>query len=341
MKVFVTGGTGFIGSYVVPRLIESGHEVRCLVRSRERAAPLEKLGVQLVEGDVKRRDSFAEQVKGCDWVIHLASLYTFWEPDRREYGRVNIEGTRNVMEASLRAEVKKVVYVSSIVVWGHMRGQEITESTPMGRQNTDYARTKYEGYQVALGLHKQMGLPLVTLFPASVAGPGNDRPSGDFVRDTSRGKIPAVLCPDTVCTYVDVRDVAEAIVRAAEKPGNSGERYLVGKHVLSMRQLHSLITQAAEVRPPKMVMPGWLALPSAASLTVLANLTKHPPRLGLSLDLVRTLRSNLRFASDKAERELGIRYTPIERSIADEVAWHLGHTQHREEVRPRTPAGVS
>ena len=121
MRVFVTGGTGFVGKPTVGRLIEDGHQVRCLARRASSTGELQRLGCETAYGDVTDKASVLEGMRGCEWVVNLANLYSFWEPDKDLYRRVNVEGTRNVMEAALEASVAKVVHVSSFVVWGKDR----------------------------------------------------------------------------------------------------------------------------------------------------------------------------------------------------------------------------
>ena len=142
MRVFVTGGTGFVGKPTVGRLIEGGHEVRCLLRSASRAGELEQLGCETVYGDVTDKASVLEGMAGCEWVVNLANLYSFWEPDKDLYRKVNVEGTRNVMEAALQASVSKVLHVSSYVVWGKPSRRSFDEETPFGPERfSEYARS--------------------------------------------------------------------------------------------------------------------------------------------------------------------------------------------------------
>ena len=108
MKVFLTGATGFIGGQLAPRLLRDGHELRCLVRRPESARRLEALGATTVTGDVTDRASIERALAGCDCVAHLANVYSFWERDRSVYARVNVEGTRHVMECALAARIPRV-----------------------------------------------------------------------------------------------------------------------------------------------------------------------------------------------------------------------------------------
>lgn len=141
MKVFITGGTGFIGTYLVKRLLQTRHQLVCLARKTSDTSFLEEAGADLLIGDVTDKFSLLKGMDGCDCVLHLASSFVFWFPDNRVYHHVNVKGTQNVMESVLEKGVSKVVYVSTGAVWGKARGI-ITENTPVGRKRASkYVRT--------------------------------------------------------------------------------------------------------------------------------------------------------------------------------------------------------
>jgi dihydroflavonol-4-reductase len=141
--------------------------VRCLVRRTSRTGELEELGCELAYGDVTDKASVLEGIRGCEWVVNLANVYSFWEPDRSIYRRVNVEGTRNVMEAALEAGISKVAHVSTLVVWGNTPDAPFTEVSPVGTERfTEYARSKYEGDEVVWELYRQKGCPWWCFTPA-------------------------------------------------------------------------------------------------------------------------------------------------------------------------------
>ena len=321
MKTFVTGATGFIGTHLVPRLVSAGHEARCLVRRPGAGRILEERGAVAVPGDVTDPASLRAAIAGCDWVLHLANVYSFWEPDPTIYTRVNVAGTRNVMECARAAGVSKVVHVSSAVVYGRPADVPFREESPVGPvRSTEYARTKYAGERIAQDLHEQAGLPLVTILPGAVVGPGDPKPTGQYVTSLVRRRMPARVMEGTVFTFVHVRDVAEAVVRAAEKTGNLGERYLVGAERLSFGEINRMVSEIAHVPLPALRMPDWLAAASAALLTGLAGWTGQPPPWGLSADQVRMMRTGFEFDGGKAQRELGLVYTPVRTAIEEMIA---------------------
>lgn len=323
MRVFVTGGTGFVGKPTLRRLVEGGHEVRCLVRKTSRTDALEKLGCELAYGDVTDRASVLDGMKGCEWVVNLANVYSFWEPDKSVYRRVNVEGTRNVAEAALEEGVSKVAHVSTFVVWGKPAQIPFDEETPVGPERfTAYAQSKYEGDLVVWKLYRERGLPVVVLYPGGVMGAGNPKSNGQYIQDLVKGRMPGMVFEDSALTWVHVKDVAEAIGRALEKEGNEGEEYLVGKHALAMGELTRTVCEISGAPLPKVSIPDPVIMAGATLLTKVADLTGRPPLLGMSKDTMRNLKEGAIFDGSKAERELGVTYTPIREALEEEVASH-------------------
>jgi dihydroflavonol-4-reductase len=325
MKVFITGATGFIGAHLVRRLAQDEHELHCLVRRTSQIRTLEELGAVLITGDVTDMNSIRQGMQSCDWVMNLANIYSFWESDKRVFGNVNIEGTRNVLECALEMGVSKLVHVSSVVVYGKPPECPFVEESPVGPVRfSEYARTKYEGELIAWELYEQRGLPLVVIYPGSVLGPGDNKATGQYHRNLIAGRMPARLFEDSVLTYVHVRDVVEVIVRAAEKADNIGEKYFACGQQLSMREINEMVCDIAGIPLPELAQPDRQVMANAALMTRLAEATKKPPLLGMSIDLVRTTKEGFMADGSKAERELGITYTPIRVALEEAVAWYRG-----------------
>lgn len=320
MKVFVTGATGFIGTHVVRQLSQTDHKYWCLVRNTSKAQELEKLGARLVTGDVTDKDSLYPGMKGCDWVINLANLYSFWEPDKRIYRKVNVDGTRNIMECALETAVSKVIHVSTGGIYGKPTDCPFNEESTVGPARfSEYFRTKYEGDQIAWNFHKEKELPLVMIYPAAVLGPGDPKATGKYIQDLIHRRMPATVLHDSVLTWVHVRDVAEAILNAAEKETNIGEKYLVGKHQMSIKEFNELVSEVSGIPLPKICLPDFMVTLSSILLTWLANLTRKAPPWGMSQDQIRTMREGFRIDGSKVERELGVRYSPIREAIEEAI----------------------
>lgn len=321
MRVFVTGATGFIGRHVVRRLIQRGHQVCGLVRPTSDRRALCDLPLELAFGDVTDKASIAAGIGGCDWLIHLANLYSFWEADRHRFFAVNVTGTRNVLEAALDAGVSKAVHISSVVGYGKPSDRPFTEQSAPGQTLfSEYARTKVEGDRIAWELYETRRLPLVVIYPGAVLGAGDPKATGQYIANLVHHRMPAQVFPDKVMTFVHVRDVAEAICRAAEKTDDVGERYLVGAEQLSFHEINEMVAAAAGIRPPRMTLPEPIATMTAELLTGVANLIKRPPLWGLSHDLAQTMKAGFQFDGGKAARELGITYTPVRAAIEEAVA---------------------
>jgi dihydroflavonol-4-reductase len=321
MDVFVTGGTGFIGSQVVTRLLARGHGVRGLARSAGSSERLRALGAAAVPGDLHDREALRTGMSGCDSVIHAAAAYEFWSPDRAEFRRTNVEGTRAVMECALDTGAPRVVLVSSVVVFGLPARSPITEETPVGPVRfSEYARTKYEGDLVAWKLRETRGLPLVVVYPGSVLGPGDTKASGRYVRDLVEHRLPATMLDGCSFPFVHIVDVAEAIVRAAEMPGIEGGKYLVIGENLTFGQINAMTRDISGVPLPELHLPDSMAVAGAAMLTALSALTRRPPPWGLSRDQIATMMHGPIADGSRATRELGIEYTPIRRALEEAIA---------------------
>jgi dihydroflavonol-4-reductase len=323
MKIFITGATGFIGIHLVKRLFQTDHKLYCLVRKTSNTHELEKLGANLITiiGDVTDKNSLLEGMKGCDWVVNLANVYSFWEPDQKIYAKINIEGTKNVMEAALETGISKVVHISTALVYGKPSDCPFTEESEVGPfRFSEYSRTKYWGDLVAWELYKTRGLPLVVIYPGSILGSGDLKPSGQYIMDLLQRRLPCTVFNDSILTFVYVKDVAEAIVKAAEKEGNIGEKYVVGKYQLSMGELNKMVSEISGVDLPKIALPDSLTTLTATLLTLLAKLIKRPPIWGMSRDAVRVTKEGFRFDGSKAERELGISYTPLRVALEEAIA---------------------
>jgi dihydroflavonol-4-reductase len=225
------------------------------------------------------------------------------------------------MECALETGISKVLQVSTVAVWGKPDISPIVEETPVGPVRfSEYSKTKYEGELRTWKLYEGKGLPLVMIYPCGVLGPNDLKPSGRLILNIINQKMPARVFDDSVMTWVDVRDVAEAIVRALEKENNLGEKYIVGKHQLSMGELYEMVSEISGVPLPKLRMPDSIALFNAALLTWFANLTKRPPAWEMAWDAMRMVKEGFRANGAKAERELGIAYTPIRVTLEQVIA---------------------
>lgn len=324
MKIFLTGATGFIGQAVANRLSKTDHEIRCLVRKTSNVEGLKRINTFLVYGDVTDKDSLRNGMTGCDWVVNLANIYSFWEPDPSIYATVNIEGTRNVMQCALETGVSKVVHVSTSLTYGKPEDSPFTEKSRVGPVRfSQYARTKYTGDLIAWELYKEKGLPLVVVYPGSVIGAGDPKAYGRYIQDLIHRRLPARGFENSRFNIVYVGDVAEVILRALEKRNNIGEKYLIGKYCLSNHEINNMVTELAGVPLPRISVPNSVAIVLAALQTCRANLVNKPPLSGMALDQARTNIKGCYFDGSKVETELGITYTPIRTALEEVINSYL------------------
>ncbi len=323
MRMFITGATGFIGTHLVKRVAQIGHEMVCLVRKTSDVSTLEEVGAALVTGDVTDKESLVQGMRGCEMVINLANLYTFWVPEPQVYAEVNIRGTRNTAEAALETGVHKFLHLSTALIFGKPFDMPFTEESIVGPVRfSEYARTKYQGDQAVWELTETEGLPLVMIYPGAVLGPGDGKPSGRYIQDLLWCRTPATALHAAILTWVHVRDVVEAIEKALTKENNLREKYLIGKEQLSLREFNAMISEASGVPLPRMRLPDSVVTASAVFLTWLASLTRRTPIWGMSQDQIRTIKEGFRFDGSKAERELGITYTPVHVALEEAIAFY-------------------
>jgi dihydroflavonol-4-reductase len=325
VKVFITGGTGFIGKHLVRRLAREGHELRCLVRDPARAAAILPPEARLIQGDVNDAEILREGIRGCDWLIHLANLYSMWEIRPERFEQVNVAGTRCVLEAALDARVKKVVYLSTVAVFGKPDTVPFNETCQPGRRLfSAYARSKAAGNEIAWELYRKRGLPLVVLYPGIVLGADDNKPSGQYIQDIVQQRVPSTIFHHSWATYVYVGDLVEAIIRAAQKPETVGQKYLLGGKSVDGAEYARLISQVSGAALPLFQFPDFMVTAAAYLLTGLSALIRRPPLWGLSIDAAQTLKQGFLFDGSKAARELGIRYQPVHYALCEAVAsYHI------------------
>ncbi|HLF34341.1 MAG TPA: NAD-dependent epimerase/dehydratase family protein [Cyclobacteriaceae bacterium] len=321
MKIFITGATGFIGKRLLDLLSKTKHELHCLVRkSNPSGEKLRASGINVIEGDVRDKASIFQGMRGCDSVIHLANVYSYWEPDNSIYRATNVDGTRNIMESVLETKVSKVIHVSSVVTYG--KPSEIPfkeESKPGPVRFSRYAQTKFEGDKIVWDLYKNKGLPVVVVYPGAVLGAGDPKASGQYVNGLINKRLPATVFNNSILTWVYVKDVAEGIIKALEKLDNIGGKYLLGKYQISVKDFNEIIHKISGVSLPRISMPDFLAFANAHILTGIANLIKQPPLWGMAVDQMKTMKEGFMADGSKAERELGLSYTPIEIALEEHI----------------------
>jgi len=282
VKVFVTGGTGFIGGHVVRRLRERGDEVRALVRDPEKGRELANLGCELIAGTLTDAPSLADGMEGCDAAIHGAAVYEVGIPEseHRAMYEANVLGTENVLRAALDAELGKVVYISTVAAFGNTHGQVVDETYEHpGREFTSYyEQTKFEAHQVAKRLIAEERLPCVIVQPGGVYGPDDHSAVGKQMHDFLAGRMPLIAFPDLGMNMVHVEDVATGVLLALDR-GSPGESYVLGGQITTMREIIETLGRVADRNPPKRAMPTGLLKAMTPVGGLVGKVMGQPPNL--------------------------------------------------------------
>lgn len=318
MKIYMTGGTGFIGQHLVEYLRGKGHQLVCLTRPTSNTDQIQKFGAEVVIGDITDKPSI-QGMKGCDWLVHLASSFEFWVSDPQIYQEVNIKGITNVMEAALEAHINKVVVVSTGAIFGNARWPITEESQPGDHRASKYAQTKYEGELIAWKMYEKEGLPLIIIYPSTVLGPNDPKAAGRYLRNIALGRLPMQVLVDIPFPFVHVQDVCKGILLALEKNDNIGKKYILSAETMTWGAFNALICEVSGSRLPMLKLPDWLTLLAAKMFSAISYITKRPPLLDLSSDQIELMKQGFIVDGSKTEQELGIIYTPIRKAVEDAV----------------------
>lgn len=320
MKTLVTGATGFMGSAVVRELLKAGADVRVTVRKDSDTRNIDGLDVERVYGDTRDRESMRAALQGCDILYHVAAYFAHWSANKDLFYEINVEGTKNVLEEALAQGLQKVVYTStSNTIGSHGAGNYVNEEAEFnGWESGDhYVISKYLAEVEARRICER-GLPLVIVNPTLVIGVRDIKPtpSGALIVDIANGDMPGYI--DGAINVIDVEDVARGHLLAAER-GRIGERYILGKENLMVRDFFRMVAEIAGVKPPRLKLPYGIALTLGHLFELQARITRKPPVVSVSQ--VRLGKMGEHFDNSKAVNDLGLPLTPIRTTIEKTIDW--------------------
>ncbi|MGD0856812.1 MAG: NAD-dependent epimerase/dehydratase family protein [Dehalococcoidia bacterium] len=318
MKTVVTGASGHVGVNLVRALLSKGREVRAF--SHTSNLGLEDLPIEIVKGDIRDVDSLVRAFQGADIVYHLAGHISLLMQDWDHCSGVNIDGTRNVIEACLRTGIRRLVHFSSIhSLSSEPNNRPIDESNEFTEspKSPPYDRSKAAGEKLVRQAVRN-GLNAIIINPTGIIGPYDYRPShqGQALILMASGKLPVLL--EGGFDWVDVRDVAEYAIKAQEI-ASAGSNYLLSGHWLSVGELARMVAEIVGRKSPTLVCPMSVAEFCAPIVTVTSQLIRTRPiftRASLN-----ALKSNRNISHSKATRELGYNPRPVRETIADAVQW--------------------
>ena len=349
-KVLVTGGTGFVGSWITSALLEAGHGVRLAVRRPEQVANT-FASRDVVPDDVEVVDLFnsasvVRALAGCDAVVHAAAVFSLDPRKSEEVLSTNERLTRTVLEAAVEAGCDPVIHISSTVAILRRAGTDT--SLPLGDVDLPYSRSKIASERVARVLQQQ-GAPVVSVYPGSVYGPADPYVGEQANRLAwiARGRFP--IWPAGGMHTVDVRDTA-AVVEASLQPDRGPRRYVVPGHHMTGDDLYQIVGDAIGRRRPHVSLPARLVPVVTAPMDALHRLLPTRWRYPADREGAEIGARNTRFDTSASEQELGIHARPLEESLRDTLTWlvdagHLpakyrpGLTITRARTKPQHRAG--
>jgi dihydroflavonol-4-reductase len=316
-RVFLTGGSGFIGGALCSNLVERGDDVVALARSDVAEQKVADRGAQPWRGDALDEERLAAGMQGCAIAYHVAGVNSHCPDDPDELMRVNVGGPEAAVRAAARARISRVVLTSSAASVGEPKGTIGTEDTPhRGFYLSLYDRSKHEGEQRAFEAGRQLGVEVVALNPSSVQGPGRSYGNGKLIIDYLNGKLPAFV--DVYISVVDVADVAAAHLLAAQR-GRPGARYVLNGATVGVREALDIVSGLSGVRKPVRMAPPAVARGIAAVAEGVAR--SRGKTSSMCRARMRTILHGHRYDGSRATRELGLVYTPLSETFRRTIDW--------------------
>ena len=322
MRYLVTGGTGFIGPYILKRLVALGYDCRCLVRPESDTKTLETHKVEWVKGDITKPETLKGIADGMDGLLHMATLghMNNFSVTESMFYSANVQGTMNIMQEALRAGVGRIVHCSTVAAMGICSDVPAREVSPCNPHHP-YGRSKLQAEKEVLQMVSNHGLPAVIVRFSMVYGPGDWRDILKLTRMAKKGLFPKVGNRPKLTPLIHVDDAVQGLLLAAEK-GRPGQIYLItNRQSEPFDKIRSIIQEALGVRRIPLYVPEWAILTMASiSEKIIALLGKAPPVTRKNIES--TLADRV-FSIEKAQRELGF-YPQMDPEIGlrETVLWY-------------------
>ncbi|MFO7888733.1 MAG: NAD-dependent epimerase/dehydratase family protein [bacterium] len=314
-KYFVTGGTGFIGSHLIQKLLKKDHQVVALARNLKKAEPLKAMGVELAFGDITDRSTLKKPMQGVDGIFHLAAWYKIGV-DSSPAEPVNVKGTENVLTTMQELNIPKGVYTSTLAVNSDTDGQIVDETYRFqGQHLSAYDKTKWKAhYEVAVPLIRQ-GLPLIIVLPGLVYGPGDTSQLGELLQQAVKGKLNILPGGRTGVCWSHIQNIVQAHLLAMEK-GTPGETYIIAGPCHTYHKGFKTAGQVTGQKIRALWIPPWLMRMMSRVMSIIEKIIPVPATF--SAEAMRVTAGITYYGDNsKAKRELG--YTPrsLEQGLRD------------------------
>ena len=316
-RVFVSGGSGFIGGALCSELVAGGNDVVALARSDVAEEAVLALGAEPLRADALEEDRIAEGLKGCAIAYHVAGVNSHCPKDPEDMMRVNVGGAETAVRAAARAGVPRLVLTSSAASIGEAPGTIGHEDSPhRGWYLSLYDRSKHEGEQRAFDAARRLGVDVIAVNPSSVQGPGRASGNGKILIDYLNGKLPVFV--DVYISVVDIADTVAGHLLAAEH-GRAGARYVLNGATVQAREALEILTGITGVKRPVRMAPPALARGVAAVSEGAAR--ARGKTSSMCRARMRTILHGHRYDGSRAARDLGLAYTPLAETFRRTVDW--------------------
>ena len=321
-KIIITGATGHIGNVVARKLVEQGKKLTALVLPNEDLTPIKDLNLDIVYGDITDKEAVFKLIEKDSIVLHFAGIIDIGTMDEETIRKVNIGGTENIVDACVGNRAKKLIYLSTVHIIDPDAGEVLKEPTEFDKNKVvgNYAKTKLEATKYIFDACHERGLNATVLYPSGVIGPYDFKISelGQVILDYMNHKLLAYVKGGY--NFVDVRDVADATIRAITD-WKKGEGYIVSGYNVDLKELLGIINEKLGRRkfPPKLAL--WFVRMFAGLANAYYKARKKKPVF--SKYSLYTLNVNHNFSNEKAKQELGFNPRSVKDSVSDAVDWFI------------------
>lgn len=326
MKVLVTGANGFVGAMLCRKLLELKYEVYGLVRETSDLSLLQNLPVVKITGSLQDPESMRKAVQGIHTIYHVAAAVSDWG-DLPWFRKNNVEGTRNLLDAAVEADVKRFVFISTAAVHAFLGGKNINEDAPQSPNPFPYCISKQEAERLVIQYHRDKMIDITIIRPGDVFGPG-DRTSLLKMKDMLlQGRMLYLNGGKSLGAFTYVENLCDGIILAGTSPRAVGRSYIITDgYMLSWREYFQKLTRELDLPEPKISIPAWLAMFLAVTLESIHHIFRIKKRPLVTKYLVAHLRKDFHFSIQKARKELG--FTPnigVDEAIRRTAKWFRGY----------------
>jgi dihydroflavonol-4-reductase len=321
MNTLITGADGMLGTSLVHLLLERGHNITAFIHPESKSTTLDNLDIKKVYGDILNPHTLDDAMKEVDVVVHAAASTALW-PSRSEFvKKINIEGTRNIIDKVLQHNISKLIYVGSASSVNATKKKYGKHSFPGAKYGLDYIDSKYEAFKEVMKAAKEKNLPVTVILPTFMIGPFDSQVgSGKLLMNFIEGYIK--MYPKGGRNFVHVKDVAKSIANSIAKE-TTGNNYVIGNENMSFKSFLKIAAEVTNKKELKLKSPSWIVLTAGMAGSLYGRILKKEPILTYRMARVSCDKQFVNCANSL--KELDVNPTPIKTAIEDSYSWFREH----------------